>query len=78
MHDAHASEKGHVDCHVGLGDGVHGRGGEGRFEGDGAGEFGGEVDAGGGEADVTREEEEVVVRLALEGMVSTWLRCGLW
>lgn len=58
-----ATKKGHVDSHVGLGNGVHGRGGEGGLEGDVAGELGGHVDLGGREANVARQEQEVVVCL---------------
>jgi hypothetical protein len=58
-----AAKKSHVDSHVGLGDGVHGRGSEGGLEGDVAGELGGHVDLGGREANVTRQEQEVVVCL---------------
>ena len=66
MHDSHAPQQRHVDGHVGLRHGVHGAGGEGGLEGDVAGEFGGEVDGAGGEADVARQQQEVVVGQAAD------------
>lgn len=54
----------HVDGHLMLGDRVHGRGQEGRLQGDALGDGRVEVDLGGGEADVARQDQEVVVRQA--------------
>ena len=59
-----ATKESHVDGHVGLGDGVHGRRGEGSLEGDVAGELRGQVDLGGREANVAWQEQEIVVCLA--------------
>ena len=58
-----ATKESHVDGHVGLGDSVHGRRGEWSLEGDVAGELRGHVDLGGREANVSRQEQEVVVCL---------------
>jgi hypothetical protein len=57
------TKQSHVNGHVGLGDGVHGRRGEGSLECDITGKLRGQVDLGGGEANVTRQKEEVVVCL---------------
>jgi len=61
VHDGGGAEGGHGRGHGGLGDGVH----RGRDAGDGerhaAGEARGEVDGVGGEADVPRQEDDVVV-----------------
>ena len=59
--DTKTALQGHVDGHLVLGDGVHGRGHEGRLEGDALGDGRVESDLGGGEADVSRHHEEVIV-----------------
>ena len=50
-----------LDSHLVLGDGVHGGGYKGRLEGDALGDGGIKVDSRGGEANVTGQQEEVVV-----------------
>lgn len=59
--DADAAEGGHGNGHVGLGDGVHGGRNAGDREGDAAAESGGQMDGVGGEVDVVRKEDDVIV-----------------
>lgn len=59
--EAEAAEGGHGESHGGFGDGVHGGGHAGEGEGDVAAEFGAEFHRVGGEIDVVREEDDVVV-----------------
>jgi len=59
--DGGAADGGHGGGHGRLGDGVHGRGDAGDGERHAAGEAGGEVDGVGGEVDVAREDDHVVV-----------------
>lgn len=59
--EADTSKEGHVDGHIGLGDGVHGGGDEGEVERDTLGDLRVEFYIGGGESNVSGEDEEVVV-----------------
>lgn len=59
--DRDAAERSHGDGHGGLGDGVHGRGDAGDRKVDVPGELGVEIDSFGGEVDVVREEDDVIV-----------------
>lgn len=60
--DAEAALESHVDGHLVLGDGVHGGRDEGRLEGDALRDGRVERDLGGGEANVSRQQQEVIVR----------------
>lgn len=61
MNDTNTALQCHVDGHVVLGDRVHGGGHERGLERDALGDGRIEGDVGGGEADVARQEKEVVV-----------------
>lgn len=61
MNNSDSSECGHGGSHGRFGDGVHGRSNEGSRKRDVAAETGGEVDGIGGEVDVVREEDKVIV-----------------
>lgn len=60
--DTDATLQSHMDGHLVLGDRVHGGGDEGGLERDALRDGGIEGDVGGGEANVARQEEEVIVR----------------
>lgn len=61
VNDTQTTLQSHVDGHLVLGDGVHGRGDEGGLEGDSLcyGRIKGNI--GGGETNVARQEEEIIV-----------------
>ena len=59
--DTDTALESHVNGHLVLGDGIHGRGDQGHLEGDALGDGGIEGDGRGGEANVTRKEQEIIV-----------------
>jgi hypothetical protein len=61
VNDAKTTLERHVDGHVVLSDRVHGRRDQGRLQGDLLGDGRVEGDGGGGEANVAREQQEVIV-----------------
>lgn len=61
MDDANAAKRSHGGGHVGLCDGVHGRGDAGDGKRDVAAESGGELDGLRGEVDVVGKEDDVIV-----------------
>lgn len=61
VNDAQTALKGHVDGHLVLCDGIHGAGDEGGLEVHSFSDGGIEHDLGGREADVARQQQEVVV-----------------
>lgn len=65
VNDPDTTTKGHSDGHVGLGDGVHGRGYEGGFEGDFFGKRRVKVDLVRGEVNIPGQDDEVVVGQAV-------------
>lgn len=61
VNNTNTTLKGHVNRHVMLGDSVHGRGHKGRLQGDAPGNFRIELDRRGGEADISWQDEEIIV-----------------
>ncbi len=61
VNDTKTTLKSHVNGHLVLGDGVHGRRHKGSLERDALGDVGVKGDLGGREANVAREDEEVIV-----------------
>lgn len=59
--DTEATLKSHVNGHLVLSHSVHGRRDKGSLEGDALGDVGVEHDLGGGEANVARKDEEIIV-----------------
>lgn len=74
MDDADATKSSHGGGHVGFGDGVHGGRDAGDREGDIAGESSSELDGVGGEVNVVRKEDDIVVGVG-KSLVEEPLSC---